>query len=187
MRRLPALLAPVALIAILAACTSGGAPGWTYAPAPSATAAASGGASGAPAASGSAAASALASAPASAPASTAPSTAPSGAGSAAPSGAAGTITVTAPVGAATGGFQPTTLSASANTAFTIHFDNQDTQAPHNVELKDANQAQVTLGGDTSFFQGPGQRDYQVPALAPGTYTYFCAVHPTTMTGTLTIQ
>ena len=181
MRRLAALAIAPALVAVLAACTSGGAPGWTYAPAPSITAAPSGGESGAPGASGSPAASesAAASAPASA--------VPSAGGSPAASGGATTLTVTAPVGAVTTGFEPTTLSAPANTAFTIHFDNQDNQAPHNVELKDANQAAVTLGGDTQFFQGPGTRDYQVPALPAGTYTYFCAVHPTTMDGTLTVQ
>ena len=180
MRRLPALLSTIALAAVLAACTSGGAPGWTYAPAPSITAAPSGEASGSPAASGPAASE-------SAPASTAPSTAPSAGGSPAASGAANTLEIKAPVGAATAGFDPTTLTAPANTAFTIHFDNQDNQAPHNVELKDANGTAVALGGDTQFFQGPGQRDYQVPALTAGQYTYFCAVHPTTMTGTLTVQ
>ncbi len=183
MRRLPALLSAIALIAVCAACSGGSAPGWTYAPAPSATPAASGGASGAPGASSSAGASA----PASGSPSGAPSSAPSGGASAAPSGAAGTLTVTAPVGAATGGFQPTSLTTAANTAFTIHFDNQDSQAPHNVELKDASGKAVTLGGDTAFFQGPGTRDYQVPALAAGSYTYFCIVHTSTMTGTLTVK
>jgi plastocyanin len=184
MRRLSALVSASALVAVLAACTSGGAPGWTYAPAPSITAAPSGGESGAPGASGSPAASGPV---ASAPASGEPSAVPSSGGSPASSGAANTLTVTAPDGAATAGFQPTSLSASANTPFTIHFDNQDNQAPHNVEVKDANGVAVALGGDTQFFQGPGTRDYQVPALAPGQYTYFCVVHPTTMDGTLTIQ
>lgn len=178
MRRLSALVPAALLVVALAACTSGGAPGWTYAPAPSVTAAPSGGASGAPGASGSPAASAPASAPA--------STAPSSGTSAAPSGAANTLEVEAPSGAATSGFVPTTLTATANTAFTIHFKNEDSQ-PHNVELKDANGTAVALGGDTQFFTGPGERDYQVPALAAGSYTYFCVVHPTTMTGTLTVQ
>jgi plastocyanin len=76
---------------------------------------------------------------------------------------------------------------AANAPFTIHFNNEDNQAPHNVELKDSAGTAVTLGGDTQFFQGPGTRDYAVPALQAGSYTYFCVVHPTTMNGTLTVQ
>ena len=179
MRRLPALLTIVATLA-LAACSSGSAPGWTYAPAPSATPAASGAASGSPAASGSTAPSSGASA--------SPSASSSASGSPAASGGTGTtLTVTAPVGAATAGFEPTTLTAAADTALKIHFDNEDNQAPHNVELKDASGTAVALTGDTKFFTGPGTRDYGVPALAAGTYTYFCIVHPTTMTGTLTVK
>jgi plastocyanin len=186
MRRLVVLALPL-LAAALVGCSAGAAPGWTYAPAPSTNAAASGGASGAP---GSPAASGggspAASAPASAPASGGVSSpAPSGSIDA---GAGGTtLTITAPVGAATAGFQPTELTTKANTSFTIHFDNQDNQAPHNVELKDANGGAVTLGGDTAFFQGPGARDYSVPGLAAGSYMYFCVVHPTSMKGTLTVQ
>jgi len=185
MRRLPALT--ILLVAVLAAlavaaCSSGGSgPTWTYAPAPSASGpAASGAASGAP--------SAGASAPASAAPSSAASAAPSAGESAAPSGGGGTtLNITAPSGAATSGFDPTTLEAKANTALTIHFDNQDGTAPHNVALTDPSGAAVALTGDTKFFTGPGTRDYGVPALAPGTYKYFCQVHPTTMTGTLTVK
>jgi plastocyanin len=121
--------------------------------------------------------------------SVAPSVAPppSAASSAAASGGTGTtLTVTAPVGAATGGFQPTSLEATANTPFTIHFDNQDNQAPHNVHLTGPG-GDVALGGDTAFFTGPGTRDYTVPALAAGAYQYMCQVHPTTMKGTLTVK
>jgi plastocyanin len=35
--------------------------------------------------------------------------------------------------------------------------------------------------------GPTKVDYQIPALAPGTYTFICDVHPTTMTGTITVK
>jgi plastocyanin len=176
MRRLSALALPI-LAAMLVACSSGAAPGWTYAPVPSASAGASG-AAGSPSASGGA--------------STAPSAVPSTAASAPPSASASgggstVLTVKAPVGASTGGFDPTTLTAPAGKAFTIHFDNEDNQAAHNIAVKAPDGSQVQLGGDTSFFTGPGERDYQVPALTAGTYVYNCVVHPTTMKGTLTIQ
>ncbi|HEX3428133.1 MAG TPA: cupredoxin domain-containing protein [Candidatus Limnocylindrales bacterium] len=187
MRRLPALapsLLAVFTIVALAACSSGSTPGWTYAPAPSASAAASGSASGSPAASSGASASA---ATASASASASESSAPSGGASVAPSGSTGGLTVTAPVGAATTGFQPTTLETVAGTPFTLTFDNQDNTAPHNLILKKPDGTNVAVSGDTGFFTGPGQRVYQVPALDPGTYPFMCQVHPNTMKGTLTVK
>ena len=42
-------------------------------------------------------------------------------------------------------------------------------------------------GDTTPFTGPAKKSYAVPALAAGDYSFLCAVHPTTMTGTLTAQ
>jgi plastocyanin len=199
MRRLSVLVLPIVAVALAACSSASSTPSWTYAPAPSITPAPSGGASGSPAASGAASGSPSAgpsAAPSAAPSvepsavsSAAPSAAPSAGGSAGPSGPPSGIvlTITAPVGAATAGYQPTTLSTAAEKAFTIHFDNQDNQAPHNVQLKDAGGTLVPFGGDTPFFQGPGTRDYTVPPLKIGTYTYFCMVHPSTMIGTLTVQ
>jgi plastocyanin len=182
MRRLPAVilgLAAAAIVLAVAACSSGSAPGWTYAPAASASAAASGAASGAP--SGSPAA------PASAAASAATSGAPSAASSAGASQGTSSLTVTAPVGAATAGFQPTTLQTASGTPFTLTFDNQDNQAPHNLLLQNPDGSNVQVTGDTAFFTGPGKRVYQVPALQPGTYKYMCQVHPNQMKGELTVQ
>jgi mono/diheme cytochrome c family protein/plastocyanin len=96
------------------------------------------------------------------------------------------VTVTAPTGAASTGFEPDTLDAPADTAFTIEFDNQDATAPHNVVLNDAGGADVNIG-DTTPFTGPETKSYAVPALAAGDYSFLCSVHPTTMTGTLTAQ
>ncbi|MEA2519983.1 MAG: Cupredoxin-like domain, partial [Chloroflexota bacterium] len=177
MRRLSLLSLSILFAVALAACSSGSAPGWTYAPAVSASAGASGAASGGPSAAASASAAAEPSTAPSAPqASSAASGAPSagaGGGSAAPSGGAGGLTVTAPVGAATAGFDPKTLETAAGTAFALTFDNQDNQAPHNLVLQKPDGSAVAVEGDTAFFTGPAQRTYQVPALTAGAYKYLC--------------
>ena len=161
MRRLPALLLTIAAAAAVAACSAGSAPGWTYAPAASGTPVPSGGASGAPSAGASAASSGT------------PSVAPSAAAgdSATPSGGGGgvAITIKAPVGASTTGFDPTTAEAAAGTAFSLTFDNEDNQAPHNLVIFNPDgTTKVAIQGDTAFFTGPAKRDYQVPALTAGT-------------------
>jgi len=122
------------------------------------------GASGAPAASG-------------APS---PSGAPAGSGGPAASGAPAGQTVQ--LEAQNTAFTQTSLTATANAPFTIHFKNDDA-VPHNVEIKDAS-GQVAFKGD--LLTGPAETDYHVPALASGTYPFVCIVHPN-MTGTITVQ
>jgi mono/diheme cytochrome c family protein/plastocyanin len=96
------------------------------------------------------------------------------------------VTVAAPTGAATTGFDPTTLEAPADKTFTLAFDNQDSSAPHNIVIKDPSGAAVGMG-DTSFFTGPEKRSYAVPPLKAGAYSFLCEVHPSTMKGTLTVK
>lgn len=101
-------------------------------------------------------------------------------GSAAPAGSAAagaTVTITAS-GIA---FTTPEVATPAGTPFTLSFDNQDAGVPHDVQLKDASGAEIFK---TDTFPGAAKRDYQVPALAAGTYTFICTVHPN-MTGTLT--
>ncbi|HET9519662.1 MAG TPA: cupredoxin domain-containing protein [Candidatus Limnocylindrales bacterium] len=97
-----------------------------------------------------------------------------------------TVTVVAPVGSASTGFDPTTLEVAADTAFTLIFDNQDTGVPHNIVIRDASGTKVDMG-DTAIFPGPETRSYSVAALPAGEYPFICEVHPTTMTGTLTVK
>ena len=154
---------PLALVLIsvsLAAC-AGTTPGWTVAPEPSATPIPSADGSAPPPASD-------------APSSEAPSSeAPS---SEAPSG---TVIQIAALNIA---FDTATLSAPADQAFQIEFANNDAGIPHNVEIKDASGASIFMG---EIFNGVETRTYDVPALAAGTYTFLCTVHPN-MTGTLTV-
>jgi plastocyanin len=78
-------------------------------------------------------------------------------------------------------FSTAKLTAPADAAFTIHFDNQDAGIQHNVAINDQAGAEVFKG---EIFPGPGTRDYAVPALKAGTYKFVCTVHPN-MTGELT--
>ena len=65
----------------------------------------------------------------------------------------------------------------------IEFDNNDAGIPHNLEIQDASGASMFRG---QIITGPAMAMYQVPALAAGTYTFVCDVHPN-MTGTLTVN
>jgi plastocyanin len=75
-------------------------------------------------------------------------------------------------------------SAPADKPFTIAFANEDAGVPHNIELLDRAGA-VAFNGD--IFNGVETRIYEVPALPAGTYEFLCVVHPTTMTGTATLE
>ena len=78
-------------------------------------------------------------------------------------------------------FTTPAVSAPTGKPFTIAFDNQD-GAPHNIAISDAGGAKVFKGDIVSS----SKVSYQVPALAAGTYTFICEVHPD-MKGTIAAQ
>jgi plastocyanin len=80
-------------------------------------------------------------------------------------------------------FVEASLAGPADSPFTLAFVNEDPATPHNVELKDGAGASVFKG---EVFPGVDTRVYDVPALAAGTYTFVCTVHPS-MTGSATLQ
>ncbi len=94
------------------------------------------------------------------------------------------VQLAAPPSASTKGFSTDTLSAPANTAFSIEFDNQETGVQHNVVIASQDGSQTFFDG--ALTTGPSKTTYDVDPLAPGTYSFFCKVHPTTMKGTLTV-
>jgi len=121
------------------------------------------------------------------PASAEPGGSPAPSGSAAPGSPApsGSGSAGEPIQIVALGIQFTTteVQAPADQPFTIDFDNQDANVPHDVDIRDANNAVLE---DSQPFPGVETREVQVDALPAGTYTFFCSVHPN-MTGTLTAQ
>lgn len=112
---------------------------------------------------------------------------PAASGTPAPSGGAATPApgaVVLNVVALNIAFDVKELSAPADTAFSIHFNNQDQGIPHNVDIKDGSGASVTDPVPPTV-NGLAETDYQFPALPAGSYTFVCTVHPN-MTGTLKV-
>ncbi|MEO5941434.1 MAG: cytochrome c oxidase subunit II [Candidatus Limnocylindrales bacterium] len=80
-------------------------------------------------------------------------------------------------------FLEATLTAPA-TGFTVHFDNKDAGTPHDVDILDGSGKKVF---DMKDFPGPAVQDVAVPPLPAGAYKFECSIHPSLMSGTLTIQ
>jgi plastocyanin len=89
-------------------------------------------------------------------------------------------------GAATKGYQTTTLSVPAGHPIDITFQNQDPSVPHNVDVTSDKAGSTSLGA-APVAPGPATTHVNIGALQPGTYYFHCEVHPTTMTGTITVS
>jgi cytochrome c oxidase subunit 2 len=103
---------------------------------------------------------------------------PSAPGSPPPPGAALQLSASTAVS-----FEQNQLTAPAGVPFVIHFENKQAGVPHNVWIKDASGTDLFQGPDV---QGGQAADYNVPASAAGTYTFYCHIHPN-MTGTLEVR
>lgn len=100
------------------------------------------------------------------------------------------LTIVAPPGALTAGFDKKCLAVPAGEAFTIEFENQDQGLIHNVNiytdpsateslLQPPNEGDIT-GPDSITYEGE-------PIDEPGKYFFRCDFHPTTMTGTFVVE
>jgi len=99
------------------------------------------------------------------------------------------LSLAAPQGAATKGFDVNALTGPANTGFSIAFNNQDGGIQHDVDI--ASEDPLKNPGATILLQGPPttgpeQIEYAVKPLPAGKYYFYCSFHPTVMNGTLTI-
>lgn len=87
-------------------------------------------------------------------------------------------------------FSKTELEVPAGAPFRILLDNQDKDFYHGVAIAQgdtpalAREAELVYKG--AIVAGPVIAAYDVPALAPGTYWFFCQPHAS-MNGTITVK
>jgi plastocyanin len=99
------------------------------------------------------------------------------------------LTIVAPVGAVNDGFDTDCLAVPAGEAYTIEFDNQDTDQNHNVNVYTDSSATEALLMDpaTGGIIGPDSTTYDgEPIEDPGDYFFRCDFHTTSMTGTFVV-
>ncbi|HEX2043762.1 MAG TPA: cupredoxin domain-containing protein [Acidimicrobiales bacterium] len=77
------------------------------------------------------------------------------------------------------------LAAPANRPFAIVFSNEE-NLPHDIDIL-AGESSNDRVFDGEIFSGEKTVTYQVPPLAPGTYTFRCDVHRAQMHGILRVR
>ena len=108
-----------------------------------------------------------------------------GAGDGGDGDAGETAETTITVGTDTGAelqFVPNEVSAPANTAITLVFNNESDSQPHNLTFQDG---PITAATETNVPPGESETlEFTTPG--PGDYSFVCTIHPG-MDGTLHVQ
>jgi plastocyanin len=97
------------------------------------------------------------------------------------------LTLAAPDGAVQKGFSTDALSAEPGKPIDLEFDNADPGIGHNVVVFDGADDKAPTLFEGTVVTGPTKTQYQIKALTDGSYFFHCEIHPTTMTGTLTVE
>ncbi len=94
------------------------------------------------------------------------------------------LTIVAPVGAAACGFDTTRLVAWAGQPLTIEFVDEDSTMLHNFAIyRDPDRAEPVA--TSAWLLAPQRETLRLPAIAAGTYYFYCDLQQRTMFGTLT--
>jgi plastocyanin len=83
-------------------------------------------------------------------------------------------------------FLPTSLTFRSGGQVTIDFDNKDAGTMHNFHLFNGADATAPTLYPGALITGPATTQYTFTAPPPGMYFFHCDVHPTQMTGTVTV-
>jgi plastocyanin len=95
-------------------------------------------------------------------------------------------TLVAPDKASIDGYAETSLSFPAARPVNLTFENQEPGQTHNVVIAAGADEKAPPVFTGALVPGPATEVYAIKPLQPGSYFYFCQVHPTTMTGHLTV-
>ena len=83
-------------------------------------------------------------------------------------------------------YDKTELSAAAGQPFAIHFKNNDPAGvTHDVDIRQSDGKTVLQ--DKPTIDGGKETTYDYTALKAGSYVFICSIHPTLMSGTLTVK
>jgi plastocyanin len=87
-------------------------------------------------------------------------------------------------------FSKLELEVPAGAPFRILLDNQDKNFPHGIAIAQGGSPALAREAELAYkgpiVAGPVITAYDVPALAPGTYWFFCQPHAN-MNGTITVK
>jgi cytochrome c oxidase subunit 2 len=82
-------------------------------------------------------------------------------------------------------FDKDAIQVPANQPFVIDFKNMDASTPHDVDIRQTDK--TTVVEDQPITEGGKESQYAYKPLPAGSYVFICSIHPSLMSGTLTVQ